>query len=314
MDEHQLRCFVTVVETGNLSKAARLLNMTQPPLSILIQKLEQSLDVALFNRQKNRLVLSEPGRLFYIRAKDILASFKTLRHDVKNNAAGTEGNVSIGCSTAASLFILPLVMQRIQQERLNITVNVREGESSYILNGIRRNELDVGIIRTRFQSEDLVVRTLITEPLMLTVAQDHPLAARQDVTLVDLAQENFLLHSSTDSNGIREHILEACSTVGFNPKIVYSGNETLPMLMMIERGIGIGFAPKMFEKVFTGHRVKFIELLQPKLTSQLNLVTVKSRAESAVTTRFLKIVAEVLDEKSARLGSVPEMPLRAIRE
>ncbi|WP_050981666.1 LysR family transcriptional regulator [Advenella kashmirensis] len=69
MDEHQLRCFVTVVETGNLSKAARLMNMTQPPLSILIQKLEQSMDVALFNRQKNRLVLSEPGRLFYIRPK-----------------------------------------------------------------------------------------------------------------------------------------------------------------------------------------------------------------------------------------------------
>lgn len=185
-------------------------------------------------------------------------------------------------------------MQRIQQEKLNITVNVREGASSYILNCLRGNELDVGIIRTRFQSEDLVMRTLITEPLMLTVAQDHPLATRQDVTLLDLAQEKFLLHSSTDSNGIREHILEACSTAGFNPKIIYSGNETLPMLMMIERGIGIGFAPKMFEKIFTGRRVKFIELVQPRLTSQLNLVTVKSRAESAVTTRFLKIVADVL--------------------
>ncbi|HLU03274.1 MAG TPA: LysR family transcriptional regulator, partial [Advenella sp.] len=181
MDEHQLRCFVTVVETGNLSKAARLLNMTQPPLSILIQKLEQALDVTLFNRQKNRLVLSEPGRLFYIRAKDILASFKTLRHDVKNNAAGTEGNVSIGCSTAASLFILPLVMERIQQEGLNITVNVREGASAYILNCLRGNELDAGIIRTRFQSEDLVMRTLMTEPLMLAVAQDHPLATRHEV-------------------------------------------------------------------------------------------------------------------------------------
>jgi len=304
MDEHQLRCFVTVVETGNLSKAARLLNMTQPPLSILIQKLEQALDVTLFNRQKNRLVLSEPGRLFYIRAKDILASFKTLRHDVKNNAAGTEGNVSIGCSTAASLFILPLVMERIQQEGLNITVNVREGASAYILNCLRGNELDAGIIRTRFQSEDLVMRTLMTESLMLAVAQDHPLATRHEVTLSDLAQENFLLHSSTDSNGIREHILEACSTVGFNPKIIYSGNETLPMLMMIERGLGVGFAPKMFEKIFTGQRVKFIELLRPKLTSQLNLVTVKSRAESAVTTRFLKIVSEILNDKSADYVSV----------
>lgn len=195
-------------------------------------------------------------------------------------------------------------MERIQHEGLNITVNVREGASAYILNCLRGNELDVGIIRTRFQSEDLVMRTLMTEPLMLTVSQDHPLASRQDVKLSDLAQENFLLHASTDSNGIREHILEACSMAGFNPRIVYSGNETLPMLMMIERGIGIGFAPKMFEKIFIGRNVKFIELLQPKLTSQLNLVTVKSRAESAVTTRFLKIVSEVLDEKSAGYVSV----------
>lgn len=294
MDEHQLRCFVTVVETGNLSKAARLLNMTQPPLSILIQKLEQSLDVTLFNRQKNRLVLSEPGRLFYTRAKDLLASFKTLRQDVKNNAAGTEGNVSIGCSTAASLFILPRVMRRIQEEKLNITVTVREGESAYIVNCIRNNELDVGIIRTRFHAEDLVTRPLVTEPLMLVISEDHPLAGKHNITLSDLAHENFLLHSSTDSNGIREHILEACSAARFNPRIIYSGNETLPMLMMVEQGIGISFAPRMFERMVCAQRLKFIELAQPALTSQLSLVTVKSHIESAVTARFLGIISEVL--------------------
>ena len=294
MDEHQLRCFVMVVETGNLSKAARLLNMTQPPLSILIQKLEQSLDVTLFNRQKNRLVLSEPGRLFYTRAKDLLASFKTLRQDVKNNAAGTEGNVSIGCSTAASLFILPRVMRRIQDDKLNITVTVREGESAHIVNCIRNNELDVGIIRTRFHAEDLVTRPLITEPLMLAISVHHPLADRDGIVLSDLAQENFLLHSSTDSNGIREHMLEACNAAGFNPRIIYSGNETLPMLLMVEQGIGITFVPQMFERICSGRDLRFIELKQPALTSQLCLVTVKTHIESAVTTRFLGIVAEVL--------------------
>ncbi len=294
MDEHQLRCFVTVVETGNLSKAAKQLHITQPPLSILIRKLEESLGVELFNRQKNRLILNESGKLFYTRARHILASFKTLRQDIRNNAAGTEGVVSVGCSTAASLFILPSVMARIQQAGLKISLVTREGESAYIVNAIRKNELDIGIVRTRYQAEDINTQTLYTEPLMMVIPSDHRHAHKDRLKLADFKDDNFLLHSSTYSNGIRENILDSCSANGFTPNVIYSGNETLPILIMVERGLGIGFAPRMFSHLFTGKRVRFVELEAPKLTTTLSLVTLKSQAESAVAGRFLEITREVL--------------------
>ena len=105
MDEHRLKCFIAVYEQGSVSAAAARLHMTQPPLSILLRKLEDELGVTLFDRSGHRLVPTATGELFYLRAKALQASVQAMRRELREAEQGARGTVHIGCATAASLFI-----------------------------------------------------------------------------------------------------------------------------------------------------------------------------------------------------------------
>jgi DNA-binding transcriptional LysR family regulator len=299
MDAHRLRCFVMVVETGNLSKAAAKLYMTQPPLSMLIRKLEAELGVQLFDRVNNRLVLTATGHLFYRRAKELLASMQALARELKESSHGLRGTVAVGCSTAASLFIIPKVMEQIQAQGLNITVRVHEGETVHLVEKLRDQQLDVGICRSEYRAADLHTVNLYTEPLLLALPTGHPLLKKRNIRLEDLKDERFLMHTSPVGRGIADVLIESCQLSGFSPQVVYWGIETLPMLLMVEQGLGIAFAPKSFAQLRAASLPRFVEIAHPKLETSLSLITQKNRIQSAATQRFLSITAQVLDSLRA---------------
>lgn len=298
MDKHRLKCFVTVVETGNLSKAAVKLHMTQPPLSILMRKLESELDVSLFDRSGRRLVLTSVGELFYKRAKELLASMQSLTHELQQTSKGFLGTVNVGCATAASLFIIPEVVERMQRQGLDIVVKVHEGSTSHIVEQLRSQRLDVGICRSEYTANDLVTVALQSEQLLLAVPPGHHLLNKHKLTLADLRDERFLMHASPIGGGISNLLIESCEASGFSPRVVYWGVETLPLLLMVRRGLGVAFVPKNFEQLQLPGLPEFIRLEQPKLETRLSLITQKNRPQSAVAQRFLEITQSVLGSPS----------------
>lgn len=143
MDEHRLKCFVAVYEQGSVSAAATRLHMTQPPLSMLLRKLEGELGVGLFDRSGHRLAPTATGELFYLRAKALLAQLQTMRRELREAEQGARGTVHIGCATAASLFVMPAVMEDLAACGLDITVDVQEGEAGHMLQRLRERGLDL---------------------------------------------------------------------------------------------------------------------------------------------------------------------------
>lgn len=306
MDKHRLQCFVTIVETGNLSKAAAKLHMTQPPLSILLRKLEAELQVTLFDRVNNRLALTSTGQLFYHRAKGLLASMQAVTRELQENNDGLRGTVSVGCSTAASLFIIPQVIEQIQRQGLNIVVQVHEGATAHLVEQLRSQRLDVGICRSEYKAEDLQTMTLYSESLLLALPAKHLLSRKRNIRLQDLKSERFLMHASPIGRGISDLLIESCQLSGFTPNVVYWGIETLPMLLMVKKGLGIAFAPKSFAQLDIPGLPRFVELKDPKLETRLSLITPKNRIQSAVTRRFLEITTQVIETmRSEALASRP---------
>ena len=155
MDEHRLKCFVAVYEQGSVSAAAERLHMTQPPLSILLRKLEEELKVSLFDRSGHRLVPTATGELFYLRAKALQASLQAVRRELREAEQGSRGTVHIGCATAASLFLMPRVMEQLMACDLKITVHVHEGETVYMLQRLRERSLDLIICRSQYTAPEL---------------------------------------------------------------------------------------------------------------------------------------------------------------
>ncbi|MBO8171908.1 MAG: LysR family transcriptional regulator [Bacillaceae bacterium] len=295
MDLHKLRCFIKVVEEGSISQAARVLNMTQPPLSILIHKLEKELNVTLFQRHGKRLIITETGKLLYEKGKSLLDKSEELVLELKEKDRGLRGTVRVGCITSANLFLIPDVIRQLMKEAPNVVTRVKEGDSSYILSELRNNNLDIGITRTIFQAEDLNTTPLITEPLLLALPPGHPLIKKSFISLVDLRDEHFILPATSYGHGISDDIIEACHASGFSPKVVYWGTETLPMLQMVSKGVGISFAPGMYRHL-KGELPHLVEMSIPKLRTRLILVTMKNRFLSPATKRFMNITEKTAQE------------------
>lgn len=302
MDMQKLKYFIAVVEHGTISKAAMALNMTQPPLSMSLKSFEEEIGIQLFKRIGKRIQITDSGRLLYDRGKELLASSMAVLQEVHEQEQGKRGHVIIGCSTVANLTIIPEVVKRLSDRSIHITTQVKEGNAAYILEQLRYHQMDIGIVRNIFNKEDLHTTALLTERLLVAVPPNHPLANKQSIKLEELAKENFLLQHTTFGHGISDFILEACQTQGFTPNVIYWGTETLPMLSMVKRGLGIAFSPMSFANLTDFTLPPLLELASPVVHTQLNLVTLKNSVKKAATEQFLKITKEVIEELNATLN------------
>lgn len=294
MNAHQLRCFVTVVDQGSVSKAAELLHMTQPPLSILIRKLEARHDVALFDRINNRLVPTQAGWLLYRRAKELLTSMQAIHYELQECHRGLRGTISVGCSTSASLFIIPKVVQEIHKQGLELTVQVHEGSTDFVVQKLRDRVFDVGICRSEYTAPDLNTNSLFQESLMLALPEGHPLLVEPTIRLTDLRDERFLLHRSLAGPGITSRLIESCHMAGFTPNVVYWGVETLPMLFMVQMGLGISFVPGSFSTLKLAGLPLLVPMNDPLMETRLSLITPATGVLSPLTKRFLEITDSVI--------------------
>ncbi len=115
-----------------------------------------------------------------------------------------------------------------------------------MLQRLRERGLDLIISRSEYTAPELETRIILDEPLWVALPPAHPLAGSERVRLADLRHERFLLHRSPLGTGISDMVLRACQQAGFVPNVVYWGGETLPMLLMAQRGLGVAFAPQSF--------------------------------------------------------------------
>lgn len=290
MDEHRLKCFVAVYEQGSVSAAAERLHMTQPPLSILLRKLEDELGVNLFDRSGHRLVPTATGELFYLRAKALQANLQAMRRELRETAQGSRGTVHIGCATAASLFIMPRVMEQLLASAMKITVHVHEGETGYLLQRLRERSLDLVICRSQFAAPELQNQEVMNEPLRVALPPQHPLCGQAQIALGALRAERFLLHSSLLGTGISDMLLRACQEAGFTPEVAYWGVETLPMLLMVQKGLGVAFAPDSFAQLGMQGLPVLVPLADAKLRTHLNMIWPRGHALPPAAERLKELI------------------------
>ncbi|MFD1705339.1 LysR family transcriptional regulator [Siminovitchia sediminis] len=293
MDLHRLRCFIKIVEEGSVSKAAEALSMTQPPLSIMMGKLEKELGVSLFDRSGRRLTLTRDGEFLYQRGKELVASADNMVKELVEHKNGSRGSVSVGCITSANLFFIPEAVKKLREESPNIVMKVKEGNSAYVLEELRNHRIDIGIVRTIFEADDLQTSTLMTEPLLIALPPGHPLAESPSINIYDLRGEDFILPISSHGSGIAEEIIKACQDSGFTPNVVYWGTEVFPMLFMVMKGVGISVIPYNFIQFDWPGLPRMIPLAEPRLETKLSLVTLQNHYQPSIVTRFLDITRNV---------------------
>jgi DNA-binding transcriptional LysR family regulator len=191
----QLKLLVTAGEQKNILRAAQLLNMAQPAATKTIRELETALGVPLFERSSRGVTPTLYGEVIIKHAKLILSQLRHVTDDILSLQDGTTGKITVGTLLAAAPTLLPRSIALLKKERPNVSFSVVEGTNDKLMPMLRVGEMDLvlGRLPEHREREDLVQEVLYYEPVSVVARKDHPLASREKLTLVDLADEEWIL-------------------------------------------------------------------------------------------------------------------------
>lgn len=240
-DLRQLRYFVAVAETLNFRQAAEDMHLAQPALSRAIRQLEAELDVQLFERTTRSVDLTPVGELFLERARDVLSSAEQAFAIGRDAAVGIAGQLRVGASPIARLDLIPVLQAAWTDARPGIAVHIAEAATGPLLKSVRTGDLDVAVAWCPLQEQGLRYERLRDEPVMAHVAVDHRLAAKESVSLEQLAGETILVGSGEASRGYTEAVRALFADAGLKPETLADPYPDFGLLAAIEgRAIVLG--------------------------------------------------------------------------
>jgi DNA-binding transcriptional LysR family regulator len=283
MEFHQLRYFVATAEELSITAAAKRLHLSQPALSRQILALEEQLGVALFQRLKKRIHLTEAGRFFLDRARQILCDAETSVQQVREQYGDAKRTIRLGFLTIFLDDIVAPAVRSLRKESPKTGVALFELSPKAQLDRLRDGELDLALLGN-LADEDrsrYTVRSLMRNPMAIVLPDDHRLAGRKQVTLKELAGEPFVSLSDTIFPGRRQFLRSICQSQGFDP-VISEESDSLPLLLAaVSSGTGVALLPAHSSKLPHSGCV-FVRMTTPVVQAEIMAVYRKDSAQGAL--------------------------------
>ena len=241
MELRTLRYFVTVAEELNITRAAGLLNISQPPLSQQLKNLEEELDTVLFGRGKRRRELTEAGKMRYQRAKDILSLSEKTEAEIRSLKAGMTGTVSIGLVEGMAPDIAAEWFSGVLKEHPRVRFRILDGNSDDLIEKMRGGLIGLAVITAPYDQQLLNSFQVGQERMAALMRRDHPLAERESLNVEDLLPEPLIVPSrKAHVDTIRRWF----RGTGENPGIICEMDNYLDAAALAGRGVGISIFPQ----------------------------------------------------------------------
>jgi DNA-binding transcriptional LysR family regulator len=239
----QLTSFIAVAEELNFRRAAERLNMTQPPLTKQIQKLEKSTGVELFFRNKRKVEITPAGTAFLKDARRLLTLATVAPIDAQRVAAGSRGLVRIGFTASASFSILGPFLDEVKNWIPDVDLDLNELNTVAQLHRLQARELDLAIARPPFDTEIYDSQLLFRETLMLAVPAGHSLTGLgRDVVPADLRSQPLIMYSPDQAQYFYNLTVRM---LPFGHAIVaHTVSQVLTMVCLVAANKGLAIVPE----------------------------------------------------------------------
>lgn len=241
-----LEYFIAVAEERNFSRAAELLYTPQPYLSNKIKALEKKVGVQLLNRKKRPLKLTQAGQVFLTEAYSILVQLKQTIELTQKIGRGEVGCLNVGFTSSIANSVLPDILNAFRIDFPKVELNCRQMASDLQIQGLREGQIDVAFFHPNHESinyKDMDFLTILEEPLVVVLPENHPLKAESKIPLQVLAGENFVLPTRQLFSGLSEQINLLFNQAGFVPQITQEATVMVTILGLVAGGMGIGLLP-----------------------------------------------------------------------
>jgi LysR family transcriptional regulator, benzoate and cis,cis-muconate-responsive activator of ben and cat genes len=288
MELRQLRYFVAAAETGNISRAAKQIFLTQPALSRQIKALELEIGQCLLERQAHSIHLTPVGEALLHEARELLAHADQALARVR--AAGRGKRLRVGYAPSLAAGMLAIAIENFTRLHPQTHVELFDFSTTEMLAGLENGELDVALcVGHQRPTRGLKWTHLVRAAWRLAVNQSHPLARRSQVTPREIATEPLLVYCQRDYPEYWDTIIGWMQTHRQRPRVAgeYSGAENL--MAAVESGLGVALVTTQMARLYP-NRVRLITLASPPEPVR---ISVGHRAERSDDKPLAVFVAEL---------------------
>ncbi|NVP56898.1 LysR family transcriptional regulator [Mycoplana rhizolycopersici] len=262
MNERDLRYLVAISECGNLRLASARLNITQPALTKCIMRMEEETGTKLFQRKGRLIVPTSVGNVLIRRARTIIQSIDETQREIHDYVNGSRGHARLGVVATITEFLMPDILNDLTRSNPNVTLKLTVGMTDFLLDNLRRDELDV-VISPVYESDEFDCLPIMKDQVVIVASRDHPLAGRP-ASLEELKEYKWILPQS--SVGLRVWLERAFERLSLPPPQVQVEINSLPLMpKLIARTDLLSFTSRQ-NLTRTNGGENLVELAYPDIT------------------------------------------------
>lgn len=291
MDINQLEVLVTVASERSFSRAAEVLNRTQPAISQAVRRLEQEVGEKLFDRSSKDGTLTFAGEVLLDYARQML----NLRYSAQ--AALVEmrnlhhGKVTISANEHTVFYLLP-VIEEFRRAHPMIKIEVQRGVASRIPKQITGREVELGVISFTPNDDSLRSLSVMNDELVLVVSPKHEFADRGSVSIKELGNVTFVAHNAPSP--YRQKVIETFEKHKTRLNITVELPSLEAIKRLVERGVGVALVPKLTAQAeIAAGQLCSLTVKEMKLERKLNIIYRRNSELSHAAKAFLKVAKDI---------------------
>ncbi len=287
----ELRYIVAVARERHFGRAAEACFVSQPTLSVAIKKLEEELELKLFERGGNEVTVTPLGEEIVRQAQAVLEQAAAIKEIAQRGKDPLAGPLRLGIIYTIGPYLLPKLVREVIERSPQMPLLLQEHYTLKLLEMLRTGELDCAILAEPFPDTGLAVAPLYDEPFMAAVPMTHALASRETLSTAELKQQTMLLLGT--GHCFRDHVLEVCpefarfSTDAEGIRKSFEGSSLETIKHMVASGMGVTVLPSLSVDAEAQPHVRYIPFAPPVPTRRVVLAWRRSftRYEAAAALR-----------------------------
>ncbi|MCO5114565.1 MAG: hydrogen peroxide-inducible genes activator [Bdellovibrionaceae bacterium] len=296
----QMKYIVSVFENKSFSLASKECHVSQPSLSMQIQKAEDELEVTIFDRNSKPISVTDKGLKLVQQMKIILNESKRLSDLSKIQAGTLSGQIDLAVIPTVAPYLLPLILNPIAQDMPHVQVNIFEQTTSEILQNLKSKEIDAAILATPLNEPDLIESPLYYEPFYVLAHKAHPILKNKVVREQDIAK--FPIWLLDEGHCFRTQTLSVCSPRHHQDvfaNVKYAGGSIHTLMQIVLESDGCTLIPHLALKDLSPNTIKthVRPLKKPTPSREISLVMHKSQWKTDVLSRIKALTLQTMDKE-----------------
>ena len=297
MTLNELRYIVAVAQERNFRRAAEKSFISQPALSLAIQKLEEELGLKIFERGKNNISVTPVGAEIVGQAQRTLEEVERIREIARQGKDQLAGTLRLGIIYSVGPYLLPDLVPALKKLAPDMPLEIEENITANLDTLLRNGKLDVIIIALPFGDSGIVTQAVYDEPFEVVVGNDHHWANRRSIKAQELSSEKVLLLDS--GHCFSNQVAEACPELNRKGAETQQGTSLETIRNMVASGLGITVLPASANSArYRNKLLKVIPFTNPAPSRRIALAWRKSFARG----QAIEVLAQAITQ--ARISGI----------